>query len=261
MSENIIEILNTDVIVEIENPSYDLVVENLIVLDYNYSQNKPSINSVALIGNKTSDELGLAALSELSLKEDVVNKVNEVDENSTYLQYPSAKCVFDELESRADINLSNVTLISSESVVYNALNAKANTDLSNLSAIGQNVVDGQWISVSETPLSNGTVSPDTDYTYTLSFLPDDGSIYEVIGYITGRTLTTSGNYFAFYGYSSLMANGLIRAITRTTAYDAAMGTFNFIVGSDRKFWFKDTGSGATGVTLAFRAYRRIGTNA
>ena len=58
----------------------------------NYTQlsNKPQVNSITLIGNKSLDDLGIQAIS---------NKVTSLSSSSTDTQYPSAKLVYDNLYS------------------------------------------------------------------------------------------------------------------------------------------------------------------
>ena len=46
----------------------------------------------------------------LALKEDIANKVTSIDANSTDIQYPSAKCVYDYIEARlAQLSGNNIS--------------------------------------------------------------------------------------------------------------------------------------------------------
>ena len=90
MDENTIEILNNDVLIEIsDDNSAEIEIENIVVFDYLDAADKPCINSIQLVGNKTSSDLGLASASEINLKEDILNKVTSLDNNVTDVQYPS----------------------------------------------------------------------------------------------------------------------------------------------------------------------------
>ena len=102
--ENIIEINNNDYIVEIEDVQYEISVDTLVGQDYEHLYNRPKINSVELIGNKTSSDLSLASAESLLLKEDAANKVTSINSSSTDTQYASAKCVYDNLAAKADIS-------------------------------------------------------------------------------------------------------------------------------------------------------------
>ena len=238
MSENIIEIINTDVVVEIGTPSYDLGVENLIVSDYTYSQNKPSINSVLLVGNKTSEDLGLVSVSEMSAKEDVDNKVTAIDEYSTDIQYPSAKCVYDELSGKTD------------------------TDLSNLSQTGQTVLDGQWV-ISSAELISGNASTVDLSPITLDeYLPDDNYKYEVILTGYGFTGTTAGNQQRINVQTDLMTSDVYMwyVITRANAMVIGSGTATLVVGSGKTIQVKGYEANTGTYNLYLRGYRRIGTN-
>lgn len=83
-----------------------------VIKNYNFLNNKPQINGVELIGNKTFADLGLeideaptedsenavssgGVYDALEDKEDVANKVTSIDQASTDAEYPSAKAVYD----------------------------------------------------------------------------------------------------------------------------------------------------------------------
>ncbi|MCR4881836.1 MAG: hypothetical protein K6A44_07795 [bacterium] len=130
MNENTIEILNTDVIIECSDEN-DIAIDvgNTMIFDYNYLYDKPSINSVQLAGNKTSCDLGLASVEDMSAKEDVANKIGVLDASVNNTQYPTAKCVREGLLSKADTALSNLSA-QGQAII----DSKADVNLSNLSA-------------------------------------------------------------------------------------------------------------------------------
>ncbi|WP_296884919.1 hypothetical protein [uncultured Methanobrevibacter sp.] len=70
--------------------------------DYNDLTHKPSIPT------KTSDLINTSGFitehQDISGKEDKTNKVTTLDSSSTDTQYPSAKCVFDELADKLDVS-------------------------------------------------------------------------------------------------------------------------------------------------------------
>lgn len=82
------------------------------IKNYNLLTNKPQINGVELVGNKSFEDLGLeiddtptedsenavssgGVYDALEGKEDVANKVTSIDSESTDAEYPSAKAVYD----------------------------------------------------------------------------------------------------------------------------------------------------------------------
>ena len=86
--------------------------EPIVIKNYNILNNKPQINGVELIGNKTFADLGLeidetptdgsenavssgGVYDALEAKENVANKVTSIDPASTDAEYPSAKAVYD----------------------------------------------------------------------------------------------------------------------------------------------------------------------
>ena len=245
MSENIIEIMNTDVIIETDTPTYDLMIENLIVTDYTHCLNLPKINSVTVLGDKSSDEYGLASLEDISLKENIANKVVAINESSTDVQYPSAKCVYDELQG------------------------KVNTDLSDLSAVGEKALDGQWVAIPYSNTSDAIVysqtAPTADLTKSLAgMLPNDDYYYEVI--FTGAVSTgaTSGNQTRLALSSSILEDAaniyLVSAQTRSSSAVTAYGTGIMPVGNDKEITIKSYANNTGAISLYAVAYRRIGTN-
>lgn len=258
MSENIIEILNTDVVIEIDEASYGLEVENLIVYDYTYSLNKPSINTVSLIGNKTSAELGLASTSEISAKENTENKVAAIDGDSTDTQYPSAKCVYDELSAKANKDLSNLSQTGQA-----VIDGKADVSLSNLSSVGQKVLDGQWVVASISVASSASFPSSSPTEYSLAeYLPDDGYNYEVIFTAGITTGSTSGNqaYLSMQTDIQTYAMPVCRTQTRSSNSVVDAGSIILPVGTGRTVSVYNFSSNTGTYNLNARAYRRIGTN-
>ncbi|MDD3593024.1 MAG: hypothetical protein PHX18_00180 [Candidatus Gastranaerophilales bacterium] len=133
-----IEIINQDYVLVLEKAEYVINVQSFSVSDYKALSNKPSINNVMLEGNISSADLGLVPASDFSLKEDIANKIVSLSASADDIQYPSAKCVYDNLHLKADNDLSN---LSTEGQAV--ITAKANVDLSNLSTEGQAVIDNK----------------------------------------------------------------------------------------------------------------------
>ncbi len=138
MSENIIEIVNADYTFEIEQSNYEISVENIFSIDYDFAVNKPSINNIVLKGNKTLSALGIQPSG------------NYADNNLSNLS-ASGQAL---LDNKSDTNLSNLSVtgeshfanpsLSNLNSAGNAvISALANTDLSNLSAMGQNIIDSK----------------------------------------------------------------------------------------------------------------------
>lgn len=111
LNENTIEIINQNYIIEIDNPEYSILAESTFNIDYSYSANKPQINSIELVGDKSGQDLGLVSVSDMAYKEDISNKVISLNSDCTDLEYPSAKCVNDELLTKANVDLTNLSEI------------------------------------------------------------------------------------------------------------------------------------------------------
>ena len=132
-----------------------------------------------------------------------------------------------------------------------SLQGKANADLSNLSDSGKKVIDGQWVSKTET-LSTATAIG----TYTIdlsSYLPNDNYNYEVLFYIDFRNDSSKG--------STMTING----IYEVTGHDG-VGRIQYltilipILSSDRKITKVITNVRLTNATIKATQFRRIGTN-
>lgn len=68
--------------------------------DYNKLENKPQINGVKLIGNKTTEDLGIKEYDDTNIrnligqKQDKSKMVTEIDASSDNEHYPTAKSVY-----------------------------------------------------------------------------------------------------------------------------------------------------------------------
>lgn len=300
MSENVIEIINDNIILDIadENSDMTIVPENLISIDYTNAVNKPKINSVELVGNKSAAALGLVAVESMSAKEDIENKVTALDENSTDILYPSAKCVRDELLNKANVSLGNLsaagqaiidakadTDLSNLSLVgQGIIDAKADTDLSNLSVTGQAVIDakadvdgtnmaasvknfdGQWIGAHLTLVSNKTVSTGgqtyTDYDIS-SYLPNDNYKYEVWVSMAIECGNHTWDWVRVECESPNLDLGIwTGGITITNAGQSYYARGFVPIDTDRKLRVGEIATGNAGkiAEIKLLGYRRIGTN-
>ncbi len=108
--ENIIEINRGDIVIDIDNSSDNISIttESTVNLDYYYVTNKPKINSQELVGNLVSEEIHLVSPDDLEVLEqkfeNIEQKVENIDGNSTHDEYPSAKCVFENLNTKLNKN-------------------------------------------------------------------------------------------------------------------------------------------------------------
>jgi len=143
------------------------------------------------------------------------------------------------------------------------LNGKADVDLSNLNSTGQKVIDGQWVEKYLTVASSETAPTTTPLSYSLSsYLPDDGYNYEVIGYASGTTGSSSGNRITLKIMGDILTNSnrIAQVITRTSSAMICSGYFKLPIGANR--WLKmNEDSNNTGTfSISLIGYRRIGTN-
>ena len=140
-----------------------------------------------------------------------------------------------------------------------SLQGKANTDLSNLSDSGKKVIDGQWVSKSET-LSTATAVG----TYTIdlsSYLPNDNYNYEV--YICCIASVHTQNLSSVYFSSSIIEkSGFFKIIQGANGGSYGYGSNSVIlpIDSDHIFNFIISGAKLNSNSLTLKAYRRIGTN-
>lgn len=132
-----------------------------------------------------------------------------------------------------------------------SLQGKANTDLSNLSDVGKKVIDGQWVSKTET-LSTATAIG----TYTIdlsSYLPNDNYNYEVIMNLLYRYNGTNSNG------SRLVINN-VRYCINNSGNGARTSRTIFHYDTQKQFTFSIEYVNATSNEITAVAYRRIGTN-
>lgn len=124
-------------------------------------------------------------------------------------------------------------------------------------------VDGQWQFINTVIMDNVSVTGSSNLTYTLSDVPDDGHMYEVM--LTGNveTGTTSGNFCTLQLRSDFSTGAVTRicnARTRSSSYMQAQGTVIIPLTSSRKIYVsRNTGWVGT-ANLWLIGYRRIGTN-
>lgn len=137
-----------------------------------------------------------------------------------------------------------------------SLQGKANTDLSNLSDSGKKVIDGQWVSKTET-LSTATAAG----TYTIdlsSYLPNDNYNYEVLFvhtfYDTGDN---SGKLYQWTDYTGSQPEWFIKQGNKYARHNSSQTILT--VGSGRKYYFTMTDGNSAHNCWAVQ-FRRIGTN-
>ena len=130
--ENLIEVVHKDYDIIIDVEQYVIAVDQSPNIDYEYCANIPKINGVKIIGDVSPEKLNLATLDDLQKKENLENKIIDINENSNDSQYPSAKCVYTKLNNKANLSLSNLNTEGQAK-----FDEKANVSLSNLDAIGQ----------------------------------------------------------------------------------------------------------------------------
>ncbi len=234
------------VITDNDDGTQTIKSSNTVSLDYTIAQNKPTINSVTLDGNKSSHDLGLAALSDLP------TNVSELQNDSGYLtQHQDITGKQDVLSAGAGIALEN-NIVSTVN--------RVDTDLSNLTDSGKKVLDGQWIAKVE-ELSTATAVG--TYTIDLStYLPNDNYSYEVLFYANGSYGGGTDNtprytyiYTDDYDYSE---TPLLRVRASTNGNPCC--TVVIPINIDRTVYYKLNAKLSNALFSAL-AYRRIGTNA
>lgn len=108
MEENIIELINSNYDITINQEEYTITTDSILSTDYKYIQNKPQINNTELFGNLELQTLNIASLDDIKNNENIGNKTDILNENSTNVQYPSAKCIYEKLNAKADTSLNNL---------------------------------------------------------------------------------------------------------------------------------------------------------
>lgn len=234
------------VITDNDDGSQTIKSANTVSLNYELTENKPSINEIVLSGNKSSYDLGLASI------DDIPTCVSELENDSGYLT------THQDITGKQDVISAGDGIIITENVVSTV--NRADNDLSNLSNLGKKVIDGAWVS-NVYELSSATAKG--TYTVDLSeYLPDSSSDYEV--YIIGRWgagLTAS---------DGTIIGGVIKSISgveTSLSFAAARGTdvqgYSLVIPigkENQTFTYERTnGKGANFGMYAY-AYRRIGTN-
>jgi len=146
----------------------------------------------------------------------------------------------------------------------------ANKDLSNLSAIGQHVIDGQWVKSNLTLADHVNITTTTPIEIDLSnYLPNDNYNYLIMLSVYMATgTTTAKSYIGCVVNNSLVSNTYLGECinygTGVANQGRAAGYGYIPIGTDRKLNLQTiTLNGFTidgYVTLRAKGYRRIGTN-
>lgn len=146
-----------------------------------------------------------------------------------------------------------------------ALSGKADTNLSNVANTATKSIDGQWVNSTLTIIGTATTINASSYNdYDLSnYLPNDTYNYELLGYISANTGSTSGDGLDIYIASpGLLDNVRVcRTITRTSSSSWTSGCFVVPSGTQRKIRMGTfTSNNCTVNFFRIIAYRRMGTN-
>lgn len=212
--------------------------ENTIISDYSVFENKPSVNNIVLVGNKSSRDLGLASVSDLPVN------VSELQNDSGYLTEHQ------DISGKQDV-LSEGDGILIKNNIVSTIN-RLDCNLSNLSSAGKKVLDGQWIAI-ENILSTAK----TAGTYTLDLsghLPNDNYSYEVLLNSDYETVSTGHKTVSIY--TDVIAEMQIADMTS----NSTTSSNTFIVPLiSKSVTLKISGSLSSGQLTLF-GYRRIGTN-
>lgn len=164
--------------------------------------------------------------------------------------------------SVADNTLSNVSSIDSSSAVATALDGKADTNLSNLSATGKTVLDGQWVTLNQTVVTEGTsLRASTNLPATVN-VPNDGHIYEVLFRGNVTTGSSSSNYVRLWiSTNQAPTTFLCGARTRTNSTMFATGSCiaYMTYATNNLTVYRQSDYNGT-AQLDAVAYRRVGTN-
>ena len=156
-----------------------------------------------------------------------------------------------------------MSIYKGSQLISGSIPNSANQSLSNLDSTGQAVIDGQWVSVNISIMDNVSVTGSSNLTYTLSDVPDDGHIYEVMLTGTVQTGTTNGNFCGLQLRSNFSNNAVTRicsARTRSSSFLQAQGTVIIPLTSSHNIYVsRNTGWVGT-ASLWLIGYRRIGTN-
>lgn len=97
-----------DITLEIDNSEMSFQFEHnepsfetpQIGFDYNTSSNKPSINGVELVGDRTAEDLGLQPKGDYANKDEIPIKTSQLENDSNFItSIPSDYVTFEELDS------------------------------------------------------------------------------------------------------------------------------------------------------------------
>ena len=199
-------------------------------------------NSSSIIHCNYSTSVGINGwFAQYNTLQSTTSKVTSLSSSSTDTQYPSAKCVYDELTDKAD------------------------TDLSNLSSTGQAVIDGAFVS---SAIVLSSVKATGSYTIDLqSYLPADGANYEV--WLTASNYTSSNTYTRYKLYTDIMnaqlpanSHGANYPWLTHTGTNSREGCFLIKVPVQRYIYeiIEGTAFNDRYVPLTAIGYRRLGTN-
>ena len=156
-----------------------------------------------------------------------------------------------------------MSIYKGSQLISGSIPNSANQSLSNLDNTGQAVIDGQWQFINAVIMDDVSVTGSSNLSYTLSDIPDDGHMYEVILTGTAQTGTASGNFCPLQLRSDFSTGAVTRicsARTRSSSFLQAQGTVIIPLTTSRNIYVsRDTGWVGT-VKLWLIGYRRIGTN-
>jgi hypothetical protein len=100
--------------------------------DYNKLENKPSINNVVLLGNKTLDELGVQPKGNYALKTDVPTKTSQLTNDKGYATKDELNNKVDKVNGKSlilDTEIERLSKVDNydDTEIKELINAKANT--------------------------------------------------------------------------------------------------------------------------------------
>lgn len=187
---------------------------------YNDLNGKPTIPTVPVqdvtVGGTSVLSNGIAvipAIPDVSGKEDVDNKVTSLSSSSTDAQYPSAKCVYDELEDKQD-TISATNKLSADYV-------EASTDKQFVSSTEKTAWDAKEDTSNKASTLVGNETNTTKY-------PNTKALADALGKwgVISQTQTWSGSNST--GYTYAMSNQVYGLIPQSNIdlYVAAGATFN-----------------------------------
>lgn len=150
-----------------------------------------------------------------------------------------------ELDTKADVDFVNIQL-----------NNKANLDLSNISTAGSNkILKTGYVKAVNSGVYTGE-GITSQRTFTLSFLPNDGGVYEVF-FSAGFTTTNDG-------LSNLVASSNLQNMTAVCATNnkfTVSGNVSVITNNRQvSFWNEKYAGGVTNQIISAMYYRKIGVN-